>query len=1116
MAGDKLTCDSYPYYYLRLGAFAGQSIQYGTQNIYNETAPTTPVNRLEFCIHNWTAGSYTHILTGPGGFYSNGATGWSAYMQSQGQSGLGISARNLWDNGPGVFIPLSGLAIPQIYVRLQHDPVNLVDDYEAWDVNGNRIFASSLQYTSESDIGIGLALGYGNEPMIDVAFVRVHTTLVPLNSRAPVTYNPTNRLFEWKFDGDLTDASGNGYSANYGRGLPTYVPTLNQQIVAILNANANSWANIVSLRAGYPGILDGTSSYSEADTSSSVTYFWQELSGPSPLFFSNRSSGTPTITGIVYGDYLIELTATDVSNNQTATTQDIGAVAMDSKGVVVNADPNADAMFGNMIAFGKNPWGYADYWEQHAMYLRLGDYAGGGWTLSGPQWEQVGAGTVSYYWNGSGISPGNKSCISGLTANISATTLSIPVSQASCFDLSAFPTRILLYAGGPLEEVRICSSNATSGTATLTACYDGRGQNASAWNAGAVVGQDKVTGSGTKFITDPVSAVCPGGAPGPTGPASYSTGIVTLTAGSATMAGLGTAWTSAMVNSYVRVPATHGGTAFIFVAQIAAVDSGTLITLNRVYPADADTGSYSHAVLPGSRTIDLRGQHVVDASATGEWLWNVTGCESETGLYMNPFTSGNEFADGHDLPANNGRLMSGYQYSVTDSSFWINEGPEGGISFYGESLASRALCLRSGLAAACNAANIIDDYLVKSPWGNLDGGGYPPLFMGGLGIGAFTSAVLGKGASWGDLRSYSALGESTAYGMYNGGNPVCYDGDTRDNAYTFAWLIYGAIYDPDTSPGGFRSRWINDLGIMEADDAACHLSDYSWSNGFLWNNAGSAAFGPLTMTNNSTVVTGSGLGQNACTGSASGRGTVVNGVATLNVTAGSVPSYNVDALVITGTSGGNPLTAQMMVAGSGSSVNLSALWPGDTGPVTWMAVNTQDGSVNMITIATGNADTADLQNNYACIWNNANSLTLDHPWKGSSGTNYYGLFGNISGYGQQPFYQGINAYRMGLLAAATAPELATLATTYQGFNNNATAWIKNTGFDMSTLTTNYGAATSSANPSRFPPAYSLTGGLQAVVILRQTPIACRLGVNKTWRSATLFPITISTTPGAPP
>src|SRR6185437_9044127 len=137
-----------------------------------------------------------------------------------------------------------------------------------------------------------------------------------------------------------------------------------------------------------------------------------------------------------------------------------------------------------------------------------------------------------------------------------------------------------------------------------------------------------------------------------------------------------------------------------------------------------------------------------------------------------------------------------------------------------------------------------------------------------------------------------------------------------------------------------------------------------------------------------------------CNGAASGSGRVVKGVAALTVTSGSIPAAGVDAVVITGTSGGNPLTVQLMLAGSGSFIGLSALWPGDTGPVTWMATNTQDGSNNMISIATSNTDTSDLTKNYACIWNSATSLTLDRPWEGSSGGNYYGWTGNLSGYGQ--------------------------------------------------------------------------------------------------------------------
>ena len=33
----------------------------------------------------------------------------------------------------------------------------------------------------------------------------------------------------------------------------------------------------------------------------------------------------------------------------------------------------------------------------------------------------------------------------------------------------------------------------------------------------------------------------------------------------------------------------------------------------------------------------------------------------------------------HDIPVNNGNHMTGYQYSVTDSSGWVNESAQGGI-----------------------------------------------------------------------------------------------------------------------------------------------------------------------------------------------------------------------------------------------------------------------------------------------------------------------------------------------------------------------------------------------------------------------------------------------------
>ena len=1026
------------------GAFAGQSIQSGPHVISNSTpVPTTPTNRMEFYIHNWSATGTTHVV-------ASGSTGWLAYTQVLSPTNIYLVVYNQWDvAGQIAQIQIGTLPQPGVYVRCQHDPVNKTDLIEAWDINGNRISSNSLTYGSEVDSGSGVQLGYGNEPSVFVAFMRVHSSLVPLNSRPPVTVDNGNRVLEWKFDGNLNDSSGNGYTAIVSQGTPVYEPSPYQNTVAIIRtSNANSWSNVATQRAGYPATLDGTSSYSQADSTSAVSCIWQELSGPSQAQFDNPAGCSPVLTSLVFGDYLLQLTVMGANATSASATADIGAVAMDSKGIVINADSNVDAVFGNMIAFGWNPWGYADYWAQHAMTLRAADYVSTGW--SGLQWEQTGLGTTSYYWNGVGFSTGNTALGTTLSTGISASSTALTVANASRLDLTALPTRILLAPPGyPAysEEIRICG---VSGN-TLTLCYDGRGQTAQSWTSGTVVAQAKVTGNGTLFLTDPKSAVCPAGAPGPPGPASYAAGSIALTAGSGTVMGTGTSWTNAMTGSYIRVAATHGGSQFYFIAIISAVNGSDSITLNRPYPASADSGTYSgYAIMAGTRTIVLRGQHAVDPSGTGESMWGTTGCESETAVYLNPTTTGNSFASGHDVTALDGTLQTGYPYSVTDSNGWINASSTGGISYYGESLGSRALYYRSGLTSALNAANIIDDYLIKSPWGNRDVAGGPTLLVGGPAIGAFVSAILTGRVPWSDLRSYAGNAEYTLNGVYNNGTQNCEYDDTRDTGYAYAWLILSAIYDPDTSPNGFRSRWRNDLAKMQANDNACKRPDNSWANGFLWNTQ----VGPLTLTNNSTAAKGSGLPRSACTGTASGTGSVTNGRAKIAATAGSFPATGADTLVITGTMGGQPFTGSYSYSGSGSSATMSVLWPGDSGTVTWMSTLSSGGFLT--TYATGNSDYTDLANNYACIWTSANSLTLDHPWKGATGSNYYGYTSNLAGYGQQPFMLGIKTYGMGLLAAASDPALSSYAAAYSTFNQEATQWIHDKGVDPATLTTNYG------------------------------------------------------------
>ncbi len=195
-------------------------------------------------------------------------------------------------------------------------------------------------------------------------------------------------------------------------------------------------------------------------------------------------------------------------------------------------------------------------------------------------------------------------------------------------------------------------------------------------------------------------------------------------------------------------------------------------------------------------------------------------------------------------------------------------------------------------------------------------------------------------------------------------------------------------------------------------------------------------------------------GGSACTGTGYGTGSVVNGSGVLTIsttTAGSVSGS--DAFTVTGTMSGQPYTIQVMYSAAGGPIQLAGLWPGDTGAVTWMAVNTSGTLNNLTAYGTDNADTNNLIQNYDCFVTGSGTAVIDRAWAGTTGSAYSGLLYVLAGYGQQPFYNGINAYRLRLMANSSLPS----ASVYQGFLNNTVNWIKTVGFNSTGLYTNYGS-----------------------------------------------------------
>lgn len=1084
-------------------AFAGQSIQLSTQTA---SAAVPRVNggvsyRVQVSLHDWpvTAEARTIVRWSSDNLFA-------LVPYATGPNSISFQAYDSRDNAAVCNASLTGLPSSFITIRFQHQitsGTSGVDFCQAWDSAGNMVWSTAALFTTDvtSSFNDGVFLtGFGSGLSVNYAYFQIYNDIVATNARPPVTADTTaNCRVYLKFDlgndtGSLTDTCSAGpYPASLNFGSPVYGSTPAQDLVVpiIQTMNAPAWGNTASLSAGTAAQLDGTASYSQADASAAVTFFWQALSGPAPLAWGTHNSATPTILGAIFGSYDFQLVVTDINGVQATARQQIGAVAMDPNGVIVTGNPDVDFLLGPMIAFGKNPWGYQDYWSARASSLRAADYATPvvsqgqsypGWsTLGKPQWEFPGQGTVSYNWNCKGAVYFCDGVGTTLSGSITSTATTITVNDATKLDLTSFPTRVIVYDGTNMDELRVVSAASN----TLTLAYDPSALPRHSFASGVIVIQSKVTGSGTLFLTDATAPVCPVGI-GPPGVSVYSTGTIALTANSTSVVGSGTTFTSSMVGGFVRVLATHSGTAFTFVAKISAFVDSTHLTLARVFPSDADTaGGLAYSILPATRTVVLEYDSLLSdpihaPNDKARHMFGTSWCESETALYLNPIFPGglgNSFASQHDIPVLNGTHQTGQKYSVTDTTGWVSQAATGGISFYGEGMAHRSLYLRSGLASAYDAAAVIDNYWIRSPWGNADGNGTPRLYLGGGGIGAFVSKITDPNSlvSWAHLRGYANMGKQMVDGIAANGCDAW--ADSRDSGYAYAWLVLAAIYDPDitsaAAPGGipWRTHWQNQIGQMQANDAACQRADHSFANGFYFNvNAP-----PVTVTNGSTAVTGSGIPASVCNGVGSGTATVTNGSNALTVVTGSIPLGL--TIYLTGTSGGNPFFQALSYSGTGAAATLGGNWLGDSGTISWTAA-TQDGSPfvaaggtpgPMLTIATDNNDLVNLKKNWSCTWNDSTSLTLNRPWDGASGT-YRAYATNLAGYGQQPFMLGIKSYAANLLATQSVPELSSFVGPYQTFTANSTSWIWNTGMDQQLLGTNYARVFQQCEPGNTVPA----------------------------------------------
>lgn len=305
------------------------------------------------------------------------------------------NADSIYDNGPN--IPNCCAGRTDVLVRVQRDVANNQYTFEVCDTIGGNCQSDIRPITAYGPASwAGMAIGLNAEGY-STAFLRWFSSAVPVGTPIPIA-GVTGDLADWEFEGNLADSSGHGLTMTGG--TYTYVPT--PSYPPVCNAGSQQ-----SFRAGYGGHLDGSGS-TPLDGGTTLSYVWQQVSGPSKVKWSSQSRSPvgsapmahtlaqPEITGLIAGSYTFQLTVTDGSGQSSQCTLDDGAVATDNNDVVITNNPAVDTLLGPMIRFGANPWPWFDNRHKAEADMQIStmdQYYGAYWDVADPGTITVTAGS---------------------------------------------------------------------------------------------------------------------------------------------------------------------------------------------------------------------------------------------------------------------------------------------------------------------------------------------------------------------------------------------------------------------------------------------------------------------------------------------------------------------------------------------------------------------------------------------------------------------------------------------------------------------------------------------------------------------------------------------------
>ncbi|HXJ41521.1 MAG TPA: hypothetical protein VNH18_19740 [Bryobacteraceae bacterium] len=338
--------------------------------------------RLELRLHSWSLPTAVATLVS--------LPGMNVQLRSNGE----LCATDLMDNlsgyGPWMCADITGSA--DVTIRVQRDVTNMVFRYEVWSTSDGAprtTYCGTLQVTNNGNLfpcpissvnlnswaGSGTFGGPGLTAQI--AWLKWSAGIVPPGSAPSAEYAAAD-LADWRFEGNLQNLGSAGYAVSIDS-APGYSNT--PVFAPVCRAGARQ-----TFRAGFSSHLDSNGSYA-LDGGSSLAYSWQQLSGPSTIIWSNALASQPSITGLIFGSYALQLTVTDSSGQSTACSTKIGAVASDQNGTVIVGNPAVDTLLGPLVRYGANPWPWYDDRNAAAAALQttnLDAYYNDYWNVAGP------------------------------------------------------------------------------------------------------------------------------------------------------------------------------------------------------------------------------------------------------------------------------------------------------------------------------------------------------------------------------------------------------------------------------------------------------------------------------------------------------------------------------------------------------------------------------------------------------------------------------------------------------------------------------------------------------------------------------------------------------------